>query len=246
MQLRENVRNWVSRTKFIFVEWWTSATQLECMVAVALAPILILFVVFGRVRRMESRTRPPNLDGFVQDTLQVADHLHLLMQTGLSPLVALDAFIQDPPRISHCTLTTLNEVVRRMATGESLPVIIGSLAQNVVSPQNPFLGVLLTVLGVGDQTGAGVGDALERLRERLTAMQELHRRVRVWSAQMRLQARIIVLSPLALTLVLAVVRPKSIGFFVSQPAGQVLAVALVVANLTASLWIRRMLGRAGL
>lgn len=197
----------------------------------AVLPLVPLVLHGGRLTRTFWHDRSGE-EARLAEIASLLEMVRMGLIAGLPPLPALQTAVRQRTW-KHGTGEAVASVLRRAACGQSF-------AQAVAADPGggPFLRATLHLLKAGEVTGGSLIHAVSLLQGRVDSAREAKRRVRVSTAQVRFQARVLMASPGALVLLLLLLRPASVLFFLESAVGRWLGVGVVLLNLVgmAALW----------
>ena len=125
---------------------------------------------------------------------------------------------------------------RGMAVRESLHAAMFALPR--VGPQR-FLRQLLHSLMIGQEMGGNVTKLLEKVQQKTQDSMELQRKIKVSTAQMRMQAWVVTLAPLVLAIILLVLSPGYILFFFQSVPGLLLLALMIFLNIVGAVLLKQ-------
>ncbi len=109
------------------------------------------------------------------------------------------------------------------------------------SQQKKFLSFLFTSMLVSFESGAGAMYILDRIKEKVSDQIELRRKLKVSTAQMRLQALVILLSPVFLVIIIGIISPNNLLFFIHTNVGRSLLIVMTSFYGLAIYFLRRII-----
>jgi tight adherence protein B len=222
------------------VELWAGATAAAGLVAVALSPGLVppallvafvgapaaLWVLRTRAHRRYASALPLALE-------QIAAHLRGggTVSHGVAALAGGDGPLAGD----------LRRVQARADLGVGLADALAAWpAERDVGDVRAVAGALAVAETLGGRSAHALDGLAASLRDRIGAAAE----ARSLSAQARLSAVVVGVSPLAYLVFSALVDPGSVGLLVGTGAGRVCLVLGLLLEAAAALWMRRILASA--
>ena len=104
-----------------------------------------------------------------------------------------------------------------------------------------YLCFLFLALRLGCSTGENLTQILEKMKDKTQDRLNLERKLKMTTAQMRLQSLVIILAPLFLSFILYLLSPEAILFFFRSPIGNILLVFMVILNIFGAYLIHQIL-----
>ena len=114
-----------------------------------------------------------------------------------------------------------------------------SIAKEKKSRQ--FLFLLLTTIRQACTSSENVTQILEKVKQKALDSIQLERKIKTTTAQMKLQSFVIILSPIFLALILLLISPNNILFFVQTGVGKFLLFFMIVMNFLGAYFLNRIL-----
>ncbi len=161
------------------------------------------------------------------------------LRAGISWAPALQqvaASVDEPMR------SELELVLQQQRLGITQAQALDGLRQRIGTDSAAMVVAAITA---SLEAGGSLADVLERLGMRCRQQLQLAARARALSAQARLQARVLLLLPPGLGLVLHALDPTSMRLLWTTSAGIQVLTAVLVLELIGLLWIRRLLRWGG-
>ena len=104
-----------------------------------------------------------------------------------------------------------------------------------------YLCFLFLALRLGCSTGENLTQILEKMKEKTKDRLNLERKLKMTTAQMRLQSLVIILAPLFLSFILYLLSPEAILFFFRSSVGNILLIFMVILNFIGAYLINQIL-----
>lgn len=104
-----------------------------------------------------------------------------------------------------------------------------------------YLCLLFVSLRLGYSTGENLTQILEKVKNKTQDRINLERKLKVTTAQMRLQATVIILSPLFLSIIVYFISPEYILFFFRTSMGLSLFILMIFMNICGAYFLNRIL-----
>lgn len=98
-----------------------------------------------------------------------------------------------------------------------------------------FLRQLLHSLMIGHEMGGNLTNLLKKIQVKTQDSMELQRKISVSTAQMRMQAWVVALAPLALALILLVISPEHVLFFFKSMVGFAILLMMIFLNVVGAI-----------
>ena len=130
----------------------------------------------------------------------------------------------------------LREVVWNLEAGRSLDSALEGLEQRLPLPEVRYLRLAFRVQG---RTGGSMREVLKSANESLRDAAEFERTLRSTTAQARLSAKVVGLTPVVLLGVVTLFTPDYLGTFFGSVAGLSMLFTAVLLDVAGTLWIRR-------
>ena len=127
---------------------------------------------------------------------------------------------------------------RQLKVGMSFDAALESLSQRVGSDD---LTLVTTAILISRKTGGNVTEIFDKISDTIRGRMKIERKVRTLTAQGRMQGLIVSLMPLALGVILTVMKPKLMIPFFCSAAGAVSIVVVVVLITVGWLIIRKII-----
>ncbi len=109
------------------------------------------------------------------------------------------------------------------------------------SPQRKFLSFLFISMAVSYQSGAGAVFILERVKEKVNDQINLRRKLKLSTAQMRMQALVILVAPLLIAVIIAFITPNNLTFFIETVVGNFLLFFMILFYLLAVYFLKKLI-----
>lgn len=105
------------------------------------------------------------------------------------------------------------------------------------------VSLLVAALGIAGATGGSHGLALQGVADAVAERRALHREIRALSSQARASAAVLVLTPAAFAVVVALVDPRVLAFWTSSLAGPVTFLVGLALDLAGAAWMAALVRR---
>lgn len=156
------------------------------------------------------------------------DNLRSCLKAGLC---LDDALIFALRKRNWCQLisSTLTKIVLLRKAGTTMSESLTRVkAELDTSFSGRFLGMLLVSVLIGFETGGDLVQLLEKAQEKIQTSLDLRRKIKVFTAQMRMQSMVIALAPVGIAVLLLLLDPERILFFVRSLFGISLLVLMSI------------------
>lgn len=169
------------------------------------------------------------------------DFLKSYLYAGLLPIQAISHALRQK-KWCHTIRSTLGVVLNSNMQGKSLNAC---LTQGILKTQGKesrkYLHLLLSSLRLGCDTGANLIQILEKVQSKTEEKIQLERKIKVATAQIRLQALIIILAPFFLAFILYFLSPAYILFFIETQFGNFLLLIMIILNIIGAITLKSIL-----
>lgn len=137
---------------------------------------------------------------------------------------------------------SLTHICNNYAQGKSFKICLTEailLAKERKTRQ--YLSILYLSLRLGCSTGENLTQILEKVKDKTNDRLHLDRKLKMTTAQMRLQSMVIILAPIVLALIIYLIFPDYILFFFQTGIGNMLLCLMIALNLLGGYFINRIL-----
>lgn len=198
-----------------------------------LNPILYLFFpnfikyfcnIKKRIQNQKDRRKQMN------EIPKLIEQLKSYLKSGVQTSQAV-LLLSKKNRWSASIQNSLSQITGYYSQGmsfeSSISMVISSLPNH---KHNHFLLFFLSSLRLGHLSGGNMVSILENVKSKIENSILLNHKIRSTTAQMRLQAIIISIAPIALALIIWIISPSYILFFFENEIGNVLFVIMLLLN----------------
>jgi tight adherence protein B len=104
-----------------------------------------------------------------------------------------------------------------------------------------YLCLLFLSLRAGISCGENIGSILEKVKTKTQDRLELNRKLKLITAQMRLQSLVILLAPMGLGIIIQLISPNYLHFFFTSKCGHFLFAIMIILNLLGAYFLKKIL-----
>ena len=207
-----------------------SATLVRLAVGLAMGAIMLMapgqLLVILRNRRRRK---------FNEQLVDALTSMGNALKSGFSIMQALEHVVQNGESpISEEFATTLHQT----RVGVSFQDAMRNMDQRVGSED---LTLMVLSIETARRTGGNLTDVFANISHTIQERFRVENRIRTLTAQGRMQGIILGLMPLALAVVLSVVKPEMVQPFVHSAAGIAIIMACAVMVVIGAFWIRKII-----
>jgi tight adherence protein B len=197
---------------------------------VALAVALAVALGFRAAVSIRAERRRARFADQLGDTLQLISGS---LRSGHGLLQAIDTVAEEsaPP-----TREEFRRIVIESRLGRSLPDVLQAAAERV---RNDDFEWVVEAIDIHREVGGDLAEVLDHVAATIRSRNSVRRQVQALSAEGRLSAWILLVLPVALTVVIAVVNPSYLSELTDTTAGNLMIAAGVVLLGIGGLWMRR-------
>jgi len=189
------------------------------------------FVPSGVLRVMASRRRERLEAQLVDGVLALSNSV----RAGLTLVDAIRLVEENAPApISQ----EFGLVLREYEHGVALEQALDNATLRI---PNPSYKLVFGALKTGRERGGNISETLDRVRDSVCEIHRLEERVRTLTAQGRLAAKIMLIMPIFIGVILYMLDPQGIALLFTDPIGHVLLLIIVVLDVLGLLWIRKII-----
>lgn len=109
------------------------------------------------------------------------------------------------------------------------------------TPSRQYLCLLFSSLKAGLSSGDNIGTIIEKVKYKTQDRIHLERKLKMMTAQMRMQSLVILLAPLGLSILIYLISPNYILFFFENPVGRFLLFIMIILNSLCAYFLRKIL-----
>ncbi len=174
-------------------------------------------------------------------TLTLVDAIKSYLQAGMLPAQTISAVLSQRPWC-HPIKNSLSQFCNYYAQGKSLQESLENAAQ--LSQKNGphyYLYFLFSSLKISCYSGENIIYILDKVKQKTQNRIELTRKLKATTAQMKLQSIVILFSPFFLGVVIFIISPSHILFFINNFFGNSLAFIMVVLYTLACYFLKKLM-----
>lgn len=199
-----------------------------------ISPILyLLFPIFIKYfylinLRIKNRIERKNQ---MKEIPKLIEYLKSYLKSGIQATQAIQIISKKnkwTPPIQNSLSQITNYYSQGMSFESSINVVISSIPNH---KYNYFLLFFLSSLKLGYSSGGNIVSILEKVKSKIESSIFLDQKIHATTAQMRLQAIIISLAPLALAFIIFFISPSYILFFFYNEIGNFLLFLMLSLNI---------------
>lgn len=170
-----------------------------------------------------------------KEILRLMSSVKSYLQVGLLTIQSLEMTIAQRRWCSPIE-TILKRVLQSCQRGKTLEESLNDgMKYATKNSSYQYLRTFIGVLRLSHKTGGNTVAMLDRVQNKISDHLYLQQKIKTLTAQMRLQAIVIFISPWVLAFIIYCLSPNYILFFVNEPLGVVLLVLMLLFNFFAFL-----------
>ena len=182
------------------------------------------------VLRLMARRRRQRLEG------QLVDGILALSNSVKAGLTLVDAIRLVEENAPSPTSQEFGLILREYEHGVALEQTLDNASQRI---PNASYRLVFAALRTSRERGGNVGDTLDRISESVREIHRLEERVKTLTAQGRLAAKIMLMMPVFIGLILYAIDPSGILLLFTDPIGHILLMVIVLLDILGLLWMRK-------
>lgn len=167
----------------------------------------------------------------INEIINIIEYLNSYIKSGLQPSQAL-LIIAKNKKWTSFTKKNINQVINYYSQGMSFTSSINNVVLSLeITENNKYIILFLTSLKIGCSSGGNIISILDKTKNKLVNKIKIQNKIRATTAQIRFQSIIISLAPLLISLIIWLISPSYILFFINEPTGNIFLIIMILLNL---------------